>query len=291
MAKLTLFANVATIPREAMTDDIVATMEIPDSAQILDTDKVVSDFDSNGWPQTGRDKAIKIFRKAFATHLVGDQHLGSTIHYGVDSWRDAGFAICSPATGNIWPRRWHPPVRGRNPEAGWPSNLGDFTDGFGNKITVYGVTNPHKTNIHPSRHHELSPGYSVVSFDRKSRKIELANWPYYAGPENGKPFPNWPIVIDQADNYGRNEVAWLPELIIKGLENPVVKVYRERTSEMEYAIRINGQEFQPKVFNSGSYTIELGEPDRGLWQKLEGIIASSSKERKAIEVSFETQGK
>ncbi|MBN1387051.1 MAG: hypothetical protein JW965_01305 [Bacteroidales bacterium] len=282
----TLFANLATIPSDAANDDITQITEVPDSGIVLSTDRFVTDFDSNGWPQVGRDKALRKFRKAFATHIAGDQHLGSTVQYGIDNWRDAGYAIISPATGCIWTRRWHPPVEGRNREEGWPSNLGDFEDGFGNKITVHAIANPHKSAVEPIRHNELSTGYSSIKFNRKTRDIELANWPYYSGPQNGEPFPFWPVRFNQLDNYGRNAVAWLPEIITEGIRNPVIRIYRELTGELVYALRINGNLFQPKVFAYGSYTIEVGEPDTGTWQKLEGINATSFTERPPMEVKF-----
>jgi alkaline phosphatase D len=282
----TLFANVATLPKESMSDGVVPGLEIPDSGLFLLTDKLVSDFDSNAWPQTGRDRALRLFRKAFATHLAGDQHLGSTVQYGIDSWGDAGYAIVSPATGNIFPRRWHPPTAGQNRKEDWPVILGDFEDGFGNKITVHGVTNPHKSTIEPVRHNELSTGYSVARFIRESRDIELENWPYYAGPGNGLPFPYWPVKFNQIDNYGRSAVAWLPELIIEGMDDPVIRLTRERTEEIVYTLRIAGKSFQPKVFYFGTYTIEIGDPDEGTWQVLEGISATSFKERQSLEIEF-----
>ena len=55
--------------------------------------RVVADYDSNGWPQTGRNKALKEIRKSFAYMIAGDQHLGTVIHHGVDEWRDAGFSF------------------------------------------------------------------------------------------------------------------------------------------------------------------------------------------------------
>jgi len=282
----TLFANLSTVPADAINDDITQTMEVPDSGIVLSTDRLVTDFDSNGWPQTGRDKAISKFRKAFATHIAGDQHLGSTVHYGIDNWRDAGYAIVSPATGCIWTRRWHPPVEGRNRKEGWPSNLGDFEDGFGNKITVHAVSNPHKSTIEPTRHNELSTGYSSIKFNRRTRDIELVNWPYYSGPENGNPFPFWPVRFNQLDNYGRQAVAWLPEIITEGIENPVIRIYSERTEELVYALRINSNSFQPSVFAYGNYTIEIGEPDTGTWQRFEGVNATSFAERPPLEVNF-----
>lgn len=282
----TLFTNLATIPDTAMNDNVIQAAPVPDSGIVITTDKFANDFDSNGWPQQGRNNALKIFRKAFATHIAGDQHLGSTVQYGIDSYNDAGYAIVSPATGCIWSRRWHPPVSGRNRKEDWPSNLGEFEDGLGNKITVHAVANPHKSKVEPTRHNELSTGYSSIVFDKNNRTIELANWPYYAGPENGNPFPFWPVRFKQIDNYGRKATAWLPELQVEGMKNPVVKIYRERTGELVYSLRLPGNTFQPKVFFFGNYTIEIGDPDTDRWQTIEAINATSFKQRKAIEVKL-----
>jgi alkaline phosphatase D len=282
----TLFSNLATIPRDSMNDEVVPLMQIPDSGSYVVGDKLATDFDSDGWPQPGRDKAIRLFRKAFAIHVAGDQHLGSTIQYGVDDFRDAGFAIVSPATGNIWPRHWFPPTEGRNRKPGWPGNYGDFEDGFGNKMTVFAVANPHKSNIQPTRHNELSTGFSVIKFNRKSRNIEMANWPYYADPDSAKPFPSWPVKINQFDNYGRTAIGWLPEVRVEGMADPVFRIFREYTGELTYAIRISGQSFQPKVFEMGNYTIEIGEPDLNKWQRLEKVYPTAFKEREPVIVKF-----
>jgi alkaline phosphatase D len=283
----TLFSNVATLPETAKNDGVVPGLEIPEPGTYLEADKKVADFDSNGWPQVGRDKAIRKFRKAFAIHMVGDQHLANTSQYGVGEWRDSGYVIVSPATGNIFPRRWWPPQPGKNRKPESPKYTGDFEDGFGNKITVYAIANPQKTTIHPTRHHELATGYSVITFFKHSRDIELANWPYWADPEKEAPFPGWPIRINQLDNYSRKARAWLPEIQVKGLQNPVVQIIRQRTGERVYTLRITGQSFQPKVFSSGLYTIRVGEPDSDIWKEIPDIQASSSKDRKPLDVNFQ----
>ena len=41
-----------------------------------------ADLDSNGWPQTGRNKALSAIKKANAVHIGGDQHLATLIHHG-----------------------------------------------------------------------------------------------------------------------------------------------------------------------------------------------------------------
>jgi hypothetical protein len=193
----------------------------------------------------------------------------------------------SPATGNIFPRRWWPPVPGRNRKPGSPEYTGDFEDGFGNKITVYAIANPQKTTMHPTRHHELSTGYSVVTFYKDNRDIELANWPYWADPDKDEPFPGWPIRINQLDNYGRKALAWLPEIRVRGLQNPVVQVIQQQKDEMVYTLRINNQCFQPKVFSPGLYTIRVGEPDSDTWREIRDIQAEPSKEIEPLEVNFQ----
>ena len=35
--------------------------------------KLAADCDSNGWPQSGRNRALREMRKGFALHLAGDQ--------------------------------------------------------------------------------------------------------------------------------------------------------------------------------------------------------------------------
>jgi alkaline phosphatase D len=283
----TLFSNVATLPESAKSDGVVPGLEIPDTGTYVEGDKLVADFDSNGWPQEGRDKAIRLFRKAFALHIAGDQHLANTSQYGVEDWRDSNYVIVSPATGNLFPRRWWPPVPGNNREPGSPRYTGDFEDGFGNKITVFAVANPQKTTIQPVRHHELATGYSVITFDKKNREIRLANWPYWADPEKDDPFPGWPIQINQLDNFGKRAKAWLPEIQVSGLINPVVQVYRQQTGEMVYALRINGQTFQPKVFGSGLYTLKIGEPDSKAWKEIQDILASHSRKMPPLKVTFQ----
>ena len=81
-------------------------------------------LDSNGWPQTARNRTLNILKNSNAIHVCGDQHLGSVVQYGVDEHGDSLYAFCTPAIANTWPRRWMPndlPISGKH------------IDGFGNK--------------------------------------------------------------------------------------------------------------------------------------------------------------
>ena len=139
------------------------------------------------------------------------------------------------------------------------------------------MASPRKTTRKPTRHHELATGYSVITFYKTSRDIELANWPYWADPDKDKPFSGWPIRINQQDNYARKVRAWLPEVQVKGLPNPVIQIFQQQTGDLVYALRINGQSFQPKVFAPGLYTIKVGEPDANNWQEILDIQAKLEK--------------
>ena len=62
----TIFANVATLPREeSMHDRIVPQLRVLEEGEYAPDDVPVTDMDSNGWPQTGRDKRCKNNPKSF----------------------------------------------------------------------------------------------------------------------------------------------------------------------------------------------------------------------------------
>jgi len=270
----TIFANVATLPREAMSGAIIPTLRIMQKGDYPPDDKPVSDLDSNGWPQSGRNKAVATIRKGFAFHLAGDQHLGSTIQYGLDDWNDSGFAFCVPSISNHWPRRWYPAEGGKNRDPEKPKYTGENVDGFGNKITVHAASNPLFTGKEPARLYDRAAGYGIVRLNKTKREIIIECWPRQANPELGdsEQYEGWPIEITQESNYGRKAIAYLPELIIDGLDNPVVIIINEETEEIIYSIRLKQNTFKPKVFDASiNYIVKVGEPDRDVWQIKNGV--------------------
>jgi len=268
----TIFANVATIPDSAMSGSVIPSLEILAPGGYAAGDKIVNDMDSNGWPQTGRNRALEAIRKGFAVHLAGDQHLGSTIQYGIDDWGDAGYALCVPSVANFWPRRWYPPTPGanRNPEA--PRYTGDYEDGFGNKMTVLAVSNPARFGVAPETLHDRAPGYGIARFNRTTRTIALEAWPRWADPAGGDaPYPGWPVTFSQTDNYARDPTGYLPRLEVSGMTDPVVRVVKEATGRPVYTLRIHGSSFTPMVFEDGSYTIIVGEPGTEMAEIIRGV--------------------
>lgn len=257
----TIFADVATLPVGEKSGSNIPKLRILPAGAYAENDRPVSDFDSNGWPRTGRDKAIIIMRRAFAFHIAGDQHLGSTIQYGVDDWKDAGFAFCVPSISNIWPRRWYPSESGGNRKPGSPKYTGDFEDGFGNKMTVYAVSNPVYTGKKPARLYDRAAGFGIVRFNRSSRDIVIECWPRGSEPANpgSAQYPDWPVRLNQLENYDRKAAAWLPTIEVSGKKNPIVRVIDESNGEIVYTLRIKGTSFRPRVFREGVYTVRVGD--------------------------------
>jgi len=284
----TIFANVATLPAGSTADEAVPKLPIHKPGEYPENDVPVADMDSNGWPRGGRNSALREMRRGFAVHIAGDQHLGSTIQYGVEEWKDAGFALCVPSISNYWPRRWFPKMPGAGRKPNDPPYAGNFKDGFGNRMTVHAVVNPYVTGMKPERLYDRAAGYGLARFDRETRKITFECWPRWAGPDvdGGKPYAGWPVVAGQMQNYGKKAAAFLPTLRFKDMTDPVVQIVRDLNREIVYTIRIKGNAFQPMVFALGTYTVRTGEPGTAQWKSLPKLNAVPKENKQAITVAF-----
>ena len=69
----TIFANVATLPRGTLSGAVTPTLKVMAPGEYAEGELRVQDHDSNGWPQSGRNKALRAMRKGFAIHIAGDQ--------------------------------------------------------------------------------------------------------------------------------------------------------------------------------------------------------------------------
>jgi phosphodiesterase/alkaline phosphatase D-like protein len=227
------------------------------------------DLDSGGWPKSGRDKVIRLMRKVAAFHINGDQHLPTLVQYGLDDYRDAGWSFNTPAICNFYMRWFLPdelgvPVVDR-PEHGYP-NTGKYEDAFGNKNFVYAVGNPGKITVDREIRYNnaqiRSSGFGFVTFDQKERTIDIDAWRFLADVENPNPvrdqFPGWPHQISQFDNLGHGAENVLPEISVNQ-PNQVMQIRNEETGELAQMYRIKGNTIQPKLHESGTFTIIIGE--------------------------------
>ncbi|MFQ5733303.1 MAG: alkaline phosphatase D family protein, partial [Planctomycetaceae bacterium] len=223
---------------------------------------LIADLDSNGWPQSGRNRAVDLLRRAFAFHLAGDQHLATLVHHGIDDFGDAIWSFCVPSVANFYPRAWAPESRGKYVYPKPKQYLGKRRDGFGHPVIVYAVTNPGVSTGHkPAALHDRMPGYGIVKLNKTQRTITFECWPRWANPDNPKhkPYFGWPKTISQLDNYRRKPAGYLPTIRVTGMTDPVVQVINEKTGETVYAVRIKGKSFRPFVFQKGKYTVRVGE--------------------------------
>ena len=248
--------------------------------------RLLADLDSNGWPQTGRNKAIDEIRKSYALMIGGDQHLASVIHHGIDEHSDSGFSFCVPSIVNFYPRMWLPLEDGVDPVTDALPNTGKYLDGLGNHITMYAYANPNEQREKYGRKDKGAAGHGIVRFNKADRTMTIECWPRQVDvtkPDH-KQFPGWPVKITQADNYARKAVAYLPTLKITGQTDPVVQVLEESTGEVVYTLRVKGTSFRPKVFAKGKYTVKVGEADSV--KTVTGIDAIGPDVTKTIEVAL-----
>jgi len=249
-----------------------------------------ADLDANGWPQTGRNKAIDALRKCFAFHLAGDQHLASIVHHGINDWDDGMYSFCVPSIANFYPRVWWPKSVGKDRPSNAPQNMGKHKDGFGNLVTVHAVANPtaftkKSTGREPLELNDKMPGYGIVRMNKQDRTITMECWPRYADPVKDSQYEGWPKTISQFDNYNRKAFAYLPAIKVEGIENPVVEIVDEQTSEVVYSLRISGNEFKPKIFEQSSYTVIVKDTEQEINKEFKGIEPAKNADE-SITVAF-----
>lgn len=174
-----------------------------------------ADLDSGGWPQTARNRAIRIIRKAMPLHINGDQHLTSLTQYGVDQQRDAFWSFCTPAIAAGYPRWWRPDdveMQHQNRPRHGLANTGEYLDGFGNKVYVYAVGNPEvgtKQNRYEKAHQKGS-GFGLVTIDTVARTYFVESFRFLVDATDGNPsnqFPGWPVTLHQQENGGENQLG------------------------------------------------------------------------------------
>ena len=240
--------------------------------------RLLADLDSNGWPQSGRARALNEIRKCFAVHIAGDQHLATVIHHGVQGWEDSGFSFCVPSIVNFYGRWWWPleePL-GELINKDLPFS-GRYYDGFNNKLSMHAYANPTTKNYNAA-------GYGLIRFNKKTQKIKMECWPRHVDVNDSKTqqFPGWPVEISMLDNYSRKPMGYLPELIFTKISSPVIQVLDENNGDVVYTLRIKGSRFRPPVFNNKSvYTIMI-EDGKSI-KKVENVSPVKSGSQNSLE--------
>ena len=145
------------------------------------------DMDSNGWPQTPRDNALRAISPSQAVMISGDLHYATILKQGIDNWGDGPWTYSLPAFGSGQGRIWEPE---EPPQGGAIPNMngtGNYHDRFGNKLTLIAKA-------------DGIVGYGMILFDKEAREIILDIHPM--DPDTRDPIdievPGWPkrIKID-----------------------------------------------------------------------------------------------
>jgi hypothetical protein len=242
-----------------------------------DSNILIADLDANGWPQSGRNRAIDLARKAHAVMIHGDQHLATVVHHGIDQWNDAGFSFAGAGIFNGYPRLWAPKEAGKNRRAGSPKYTGEFLDGFHNKINVWAAANridkqyPEKIQGKPTtmleKLNNSASGYGIVKFHKDEQEISMESWPIYENMSTDiskyDTHAGWPVTVSVDQQYNRKPLGHLAPIKMKK-KSFIVRVRKEPSGELVYARRITKGTFRPKVFEMGNYRVEVGEP--GNWK-------------------------
>lgn len=244
------------------------------------------DFDSNGWPQSGRNRALGEIRKSYSCMIAGDQHLGSVIQMGIDQWNDAGYSFCVPSISNFWLRWWKPEEPGLNRKKGAPDYTGEFLDGFLNKMTVHAIANPTLPEIEEGgKLSTRAAGYGVIRFNKTQRTTTFECWGRNVDitDPGSQQYPGWPITIRQSDNFRIEDGYKLPELRISEPDQ-VVTVRESTGGEILSSLRIKGSTYQPLVEVPGLYDISVGEEGSA---QLFTAVEAAKKNRKSLEVRLD----
>ena len=268
----TLFSTLNTLPPGGKSGAATARGAFPDPNDLPTDWTLAMDADSNGWPQTPRDNALRSMRRGFAFHVCGDQHLGSTVQYGVDVHRDAGWAFCLPAVANTWPRRWYPPEPGMNRAPGDPLYTGDFRDGFGNRVTVAAVANPARSGREPANLHDRMPGYGVIRMDLDEGRVVFECWPRWEDParEGAVQYPGWPVEFSLTDNM-KTPSGYVADVPPEAVH---VRVMDSSSGQIEFVRAIWGDEPKLPVYGQGPYDIEFVDIDGNVIVRRTGLMPS-----------------
>lgn len=249
--------------------------------------RLVADYDTNGWPQSERNAALREIRKAFAFHIAGDQHLPAIVHYGIDDFNDAGLAFAGPAMNCGYPRWFEPLKPGENREPGAPENTGQFRDSFGHPLTVLAVADGSHNPRQPllEKLHDKVSGLGLVRFDKPNRKITIECWPFLADvTKQSTQFPGWPRTFDIQQEYGKKPIAYLPRLEIRGAKNPLIEIF-DANGDLLYCLRSASTSFQPFVFAAGNYSLRISEPETAKSKEIKSFEAKTKNDDK-LEVTI-----
>ena len=234
---------------------------------------LIADMDSNGWPASGRNRALDVIRRGYALMLGGDQHLPTIVQHGIKTHHDAGYSFCVPAGATGYQRWWRPQEIAAMTRTGAPhddrANTGCYADGFGNLVDVWALANPPAKRTATTRletGRQKSAGFGIVRVDKRKGAFTLEAWPVGVAVDashRSQMYPGWPMTVSVDDCAGVANPT-LPPVELRRWQQPtrpVVQVCDEAGATVSVT-RMTGSRFTPRVFEADRrYTVKILWPE------------------------------
>jgi len=171
--------------------------------------KIWRDFDSNGWPQSARNTALRVLKQGNAFLLGGDIHIAILLQHGIEDWEEGVYQFLVPAVANKYRRWWSPDALGKKRMKNSPTYTGRFLDGFDNKVTIYAAANPYISNQEVFEQNNalnakyakehlyldrevMKDGFGMITVNKTDKTIKVECFP--ADPDKAQ-FEGWPFTI------------------------------------------------------------------------------------------------
>jgi hypothetical protein len=141
------------------------------------------DMDSNGWPQSARNRALEAIVPSGAVMISGDIHYGTLLQHGINAWGDGPWSYSTPTFGSKANRIWKPSVPAQGRAIPGIEGSGNHHDRFGNKLTLAAKA-------------DGVVGYGIILLDKQKREITFEIHPFDQKREpDPRPIPGWPMTI------------------------------------------------------------------------------------------------
>jgi alkaline phosphatase D len=242
-------------PKYAMAtypDSFFYISEYPELPNIVgnESDKIkLKDLSFNSWPQAERNKVIEILRSNHILDISGTDNIGAVVIQGVNRWGDANYSFDVPSVSPISSYRWTPEQTKYGSPEDYDKNCGDYFDSFLNRLRILAVVNTENKSGEVQY-------YGKLEFSPENGSIQL--YCKASTKEGTQNIDGWPIKLSIADNYNRPARNYLPPIKIENDNtNKRIVTVKDDNGEIVYSLPINGKTFTPKVFERGTYSMEI----------------------------------
>ncbi len=160
------------------------------------------DRDTNAWPQTPRNEALRILRRAKPVLICGDQHFGALVRLGIDDYGDGPITFMTTGTSNGWPRACWPGIEESDPAEANVDPRGKRLDAFGHPVEVLAAANP-EPRSNTRKHADVQAkarakgsGFGLVTFNKQQKTITFDMLRYPAQDDQPADcFPGFPLTL------------------------------------------------------------------------------------------------